>query len=454
MNMKCVDYTIIEKPKKEDYRVLFIHEFKKSEVGQRYSFYQDRPWRYDKTHWEPLDDNEMIGHLATYAVSSGIKFTMANDVKFLKDCYDQFKMVFYVKSIVKTGVLINLLNGTLEVNTDNDEMLTFRDHRLDDFMTYVLPYEYDKDATCPKFQAFLEEVLPVEFFRTIILEFIAWCFIPTYQLKLEKTLVLKGQGANGKSVIFDIVRSLIGKNNMSYLSPRDLSVDTNAWLLSTALLNYSSEFESAQLDNDLFKKQCSGEPVKVRQLYKDSFTMENYAKLMFNANSMKNIEHSFAFLRRFILIPFDVTITDAKKDVNLAKKIIDKELPGILNLVIESMIRLWTNKGFSRISEASKFGQQYMQNQDNVYQFLKFRKENDDHDKDAMEMYVDYANFCKNYGYKSLGFNGWSERMKHYGAVVYKSTHNKTFMRTNVIEVVAEEIMLESEANKDVLNLD
>jgi putative DNA primase/helicase len=82
-----------------------------------------------------------------------------------------------------------------------------------DFITYQLPFDYNKAAAADQIMDFSNEVLPDITLQKIFAEFIGSVYIPS--LKHETALLIHCGGANGKSVIFDIVRALIGAANIS-----------------------------------------------------------------------------------------------------------------------------------------------------------------------------------------------------------------------------------------------
>jgi putative DNA primase/helicase len=65
-----------------------------------------------------------------------------------------------------------------------------------------------------------------------------------------------------------------------------------------------------------------------RSKSRNPYINEDYAKLIFNTNELpRDVEHNPAFFRRFIILGFDQTITEGERDPELAKKIIESELP-------------------------------------------------------------------------------------------------------------------------------
>ena len=99
--------------------------------------------------------------------------------------------------------------------------------------------------------------------------------------------------------------------------------------IANKLVNYASEI-NGKLESSIFKQLVSGEPVEARALYGQPYTISQYAKLIFNCNELpKDVEHTNAYFRRFLIVPFNETISEEEKDIQLADKIIDNELSGV-----------------------------------------------------------------------------------------------------------------------------
>ena len=156
-----------------------------------------------------------------------------------------------------------------------------------------------------------------------------------------------GTGANGKSVFFEVVQALLGSDNVSSYSLQSLTNDNGYFRakLANKLVNYASEI-NGNLETSIFKQMVSGEPVEARLPYGQPFTLTQYAKLIFNCNELpKDVEHTNAYFRRFLIVPFDVTIPPDEQDKTLHTKIIDNELSGVFNWVLEGLDRLLKQKG-------------------------------------------------------------------------------------------------------------
>src|SRR3546814_18376719 len=87
------------------------------------------------------------------------------------------------------------------------------------------------------------------------------------------------------------------------------------------LANISPEIGNRLLSNDTLKRLISREPVDYRKLYKDIQESNDYGRLWFNANRLPVVkEHSEAFFRRFIIMPFNVTIPKRSEERRVGKE--------------------------------------------------------------------------------------------------------------------------------------
>jgi putative DNA primase/helicase len=310
--------------------------------------------------------------------------------------------IFERKSVNSGAMLINLQNGTLEINSYG---CNFREHRREDFLTYCLGFNYDLNATYPLYQRYLDQVLPDAGLQKILQEFHGYVF--TRGLKLEKALILLGEGANGKSVQFEISRALFGEVNMSSKSLGDLvdrdSGNDNRAKLQDKLVNYGSEIRADVLDADIFKRLVSGEPVMAREKYKTSFDLQNECKFIFNANRLpQTVERTNAFFRRFLIIPYNYTIPENERDPELHTKIISTELSGILNWVIVGLVRLLQNRKFTESQISNDVLEQYKNETNIVKLFLDDEGYTPD-DTSFMSskiLYSRYSEWCHFNGFK------------------------------------------------------
>lgn len=240
--------------------------------------------------------------------------------------------------------LIAFSNGVYDLNR---RRMQYFDPALS--CTYQVPYAYEKEAACPLWHGFLNFVLPDEIDRKRLQEFIGMTYIDRRKMRIEKALVLIGEGANGKSVVFNVVRALVGDKYVASLSPNQLRDDRHLMNLIGKRLNYCSEVRASDTMTSALKALISAEPVAGWGLYKGvSYVI--CPPIIFTMNRYPNIDdRSQGFFRRMLPLRFGVTIPPIMQNKQLADTIIQRELSGIFNWAMEGRDRLIAQRGeFSR----------------------------------------------------------------------------------------------------------
>lgn len=378
---------------------------------------------YNAAYWSQLGVEELKGFLGEAAEKMSLDKFKARYYSFRDNLYKQFMSSAFLPKpeISKESVLINLQNGTFEITPQGNRL---REFQRQDFVTYQLPFEYNPNAKALMFQAFLDEVLDDKSLQMVLAEYLGYVFIPHSYFKFEKALLLYGDGSNGKSVIFEIVNALLGRENTSNYSLQSLTDKDGYYraMLANKLVNYGTEI-NGRLETSYFKQLVSGEPVEARLPFEKPFILDHYAKLIFNCNKLPfDVEHTHAYFRRLLIIPFKVIILDDKQDVELAKKIIKSELSGIFNWVLEGLNRLLIQKKFSE-SEAMKLQiQEYKKNSDSVKLFLDEKNYSPDPSNKELikSLYADYRIFCQEDGFKPVNKINFKQRLLSFGIVIEK----------------------------------
>ena len=415
------------KVNEKHYLVLSIRELLTKADKMRWGLCKnlDFIYLYNGAYWNNIEIETFKKFLGEAAAEMGVPEFTAEFHQFRKQLIEQFFAVSYLPTPEppKDAVYINLKNGTFEISALNKKF-KIRNFNSHDFLTYQLPFEYNEKATAPLFQSYLNKVLPDKERQIVLAEYLGFIFIKhgSKILKEEKALILYGTGANGKSVFFEIVTALFGRENVSNYTLQNLTEEKGFYraMIKNKLLNYCSEI-SNKLEASLFKQMVSGEPVEACLKYGQPFTMTEYAKFIFNCNELpKDVEHSHAYFRRFLIIPFEVTIPEDEQDKQLHSKIIENELSGVFNWVLEGLNRLLEQRRFSNCDAATKAVEDYKTNSDSVKQFISendYKKDAEDH-TDVKLLYSDYKNFCMEDGYKPVGKKNFKLRLVSYGIEV------------------------------------
>lgn len=169
------------------------------------------PYIYTGCHWKNVSRPLLKEFLAVAANKADFNYYDIRLSRNIEKLYNQFvSLCTLVPNLneKQDEVKINLQNGTFVISKEKKEL---RDFDKKDFFKYQLPFKYNPEAKCDEFKVFLNQVLPEKESQMILAEYLGYIFINN--LKLEKCLILKGEGSNGKSVIFEIVQALLGEHN-------------------------------------------------------------------------------------------------------------------------------------------------------------------------------------------------------------------------------------------------
>ena len=369
---------------------------------------------YNGSYWSEINKESFQSFLGSVSLKMGVEKFKCKIHTFKDELFKQFMADAYLPTpkANRKNVLINLENGTFEITPTKRELRAFN---RNDFLTHQLPFEYEPEATAPLFQKYLDEVLPNKDKQKVFAEFCGYIFIKPSVLKLEKMLILFGTGANGKSVFFEILNALLGSENISNYSLQSLTNDTGYQRAKIAnkLVNYASEI-NGKLETDVFKQMASGEPIEARLPYGEPFILNDYAKLIFNCNELpKDVEHTNAFFRRFLIIGFDITIPESKQDKQLANKIIESELSGVFNWILLGLERVLKQKKFSKCEAVENARSDYEKQSDSVKMFIEDFEYSTSTDYTTIkDLYFQYKEYCIEDGFKNVNKSNFMKRLR------------------------------------------
>ncbi|MFC5528402.1 DNA primase family protein [Cohnella yongneupensis] len=255
----------------------------------------------------------------------------------------------YVERMNSEPKYLNLRSGMLGLYSRE---LVSHDPKF--LSTFQIPIDYYSRAECPEFIEFIYDIFDGDEERVkLVQEWMGYCFLN--EVKIQASLICLGTGSNGKSVLAEIIRNLIGVENVSNVSLNALNGRFGLQNLPGKLVNISAENELSQKFNTQnFKMLTSGDAVNVEQKYLSSFNTNLVVKSIILLNSMMVTDDlSNGFFRRLLILPFNKTYRELKAgetpvegisymDKGLTKRLL-MELPGILVFALEGLARLVQN---------------------------------------------------------------------------------------------------------------
>ena len=227
--------------------------------------------------------------------------------------------------------ILNVRNCLINIRTGEVD-----DHTPDYLSRVQLTAKHDPKAVAFKFCRFIRQCLPNPVDAVTVIEEFASCLIR--DIDLQKLYMFVGGGSNGKSTFLDVVEFFLGDDNVSNVAIGDLIYGRFSRAeLDGKMANIYADITDDELGKlGVLRALISGDPVLVEKKNQQPFKMRSYAKMLFSANALPEInEDSDAVFRRFIITEwnqkFDGLISKSKLVRSLTT---DDELSGILNILI------------------------------------------------------------------------------------------------------------------------
>ncbi len=359
-------------------------DFKTAESDKTIYVYNPKNGIYTETG-DVVIEKEMAKYLDNY-----------NRQPYFRDIQFNVRARTYFERPLKQNIKIACLNGLLNPITRKFESFT-----PEEFVTIQLPHRYIPNATCPKIQKFIKEVVDENI--DFIQEFIAYCLYPGYPIHRAGMLV--GDGENGKSTLIRLIVNFLGAENVSSMTLQSLSEDKFAASeLYNKLANLSADLPSRTLSNTgMFKMLTGGDPISTARKYKGRIHWINRSKMLFSCNKIPEThDDTRAFFRRWHIIECKNYFPANNRDIKILDKICTpKEMSGLLNWALKGLHRLLENGKFSVAEDYAKVQKHYMRKSNSARAFIEECLEltlNPDNKIETEDLYKQFVKWCQKNG--------------------------------------------------------
>jgi putative DNA primase/helicase len=243
--------------------------------------------------------------------------------------------------------LICFNNGVLNIDT-----LEFVDHSPDYFFMTKLAADYDPEATCPNIERVAKDIL-----GDMVDDEYEWLgFCMSTGNWISAISFYLGEGANGKSTWFKLVRNLFGNQQCCAMTPHMLSDGPHAMEpLEGRMLNIDADIGKAPIKNmDVLKKISGNDIVSINPKGMPIHDVILDVKQMYGCNDLPIItDNSHSVSRRLRIVYCNAEFAPNKAGFNAGvAKLIETsdELSGLVNLLIPALNRLRARGKFLSMS--------------------------------------------------------------------------------------------------------
>ena len=312
--------------------------------------------------------------------------------------------------------LFNLENGTLDLCT-----LEFHEHDPKDFITKISHINYDPEATCPRWNQFIDEVMVG---RKNVGRYLqkAIGYALSGDTSLECLFIMFGPTTrNGKTTTIETILRVMDEYGRSakpdmlatnyFRGQSNGSSDDVARLAGARFVGIS---EMEQTINASLTKQLTGNgSITARFLYEGYFEFHLQAKIFIDTNHLPNVTDRTLFESgRLKIIPFTRHFEDHEQDKSLKTTLMQPEnLSGILNWCIEGY-KLFKAEGLNEPDEVKAATEEYRVDSDRIAQFMQqcLKKEKSSEIK-ASNIYSRYKEWCCDNGFKYESSQNFYKRL-------------------------------------------
>lgn len=267
--------------------------------------------------------------------------------------------------------LLSVHNGVVDLRTG-----MLYEHRPELHMTQLVDIEYDPEATAPRWEQFLQEVMPDMPDMPAFLQRLVGYGI-TGEVSEHAMAIHYGRGSNGKSIFLDTLRSLFGSISSvadwsSFERKRDGAGSARPDLVrlrGSRLVTVNEADARASIDEAQIKRMASGDLITARALHQNEIEFYPNWLLQMATNAKPDIRGADEGIwRRVKLIPWTRFFEPHERDHGLGRTLLG-ESEGILSWAVRGAVE-WYASGLQEPDRVRNATREYRESADILSGFI------------------------------------------------------------------------------------
>lgn len=300
-------------------------------------------WEWDGMRWKALKSETLLSRvIKDVECSNGRAQSIAGTVRGIVQQEDLDMPGWISDPHTRPTPMAVFRNGMISLaDLMMDPEAEISPHDPDFFNTVVLPYDHDPKAECPRWLRFMEDCFSSDMEIRECRKFFG--YILAQRNDLQKFFVLQGPSRAGKGVTLEILKNLIGQDNVGFPLLSELANDFAMQPLVGKPLIVVDEANSTLTGRgqervlDFIKAVTGGTPMQINRKQKEHLqNIKLPGRFVMACNRLPSfLDPSGALLARMVPLIFRQSFV-GREDPMLAEKL-STELPGIFNWSVQGM---------------------------------------------------------------------------------------------------------------------
>lgn len=286
-------------------------------------------------------------------------------------------------------------NGIYDLVTD-----TLLPYSPEYVITNRIPWDYIPDAQSELAERTLNKLACDDpSIVALLQECIGYCFYRRNEL--GKAFILTGDKSNGKSTFLDVIKYMLGDENISALDLKELGDRFSTSMMFGKLANLGDDIGDDFLSGtqvSTFKKIVTGNRIKAERKGQDPFEFNPYIKMLFSANDIPRMkDKTGAVLRRLVIIPFNATFSVADPDFDpyIKYKLVEQgSIEYLIRVGIEGLRRVIQQNHFTQSERVDREIKEYEEENNPIAGFIEDQGLDRVENQLTADVYKRYQVFC------------------------------------------------------------
>ena len=329
--------------------------------------------------------------------------------------------------------LLNCQNGTIDLLTGN-----LQPHNPEDYITKIVPFDYDPEHTSPIWENFLSEIMP----NSTVIRFLKRAVGSALSGNLRENVLflLYGSGANGKTTFLETIESVTGDYGKAidpqlFVLAKHPAHPTNVADLKGVRYGYTVEVGDGKRLNEAMVKRLTGrDKMKGRFMRQDFFVFSPTHTLFYAVNHLPEIHGTDSGIwRRILRVPFEVEIPVPKQDLDLQAKLL-AEGAGILAWAVSGCLE-WKKEGLGVPDAVTNATQEYRDESNLLGRFIdECCVIGDGYKCRPMQLYTVYKIWAEERGEEMISAHRLGKELKNSGFEQTRTNSQRLWQKIGVLE--------------------